>query len=98
MSTGTELLRAERIIKHIELYVNDGVWNSGENLEIAFYIEYADAIMKRIEQAPPSIFVRLYIKQKNKVSELRKRWWAVKENFPHKHLNLTQIPKISNDS
>lgn len=98
MSTGTDLLRVEKMIKRIESYINDGVWNSDENLEIAFYIEYADSIMKRIEKAPPSIFVHLYIEHKNRVFELRGRWRAVKERFPDTYIVFSRNPKQSNHS
>jgi hypothetical protein len=98
MSIGSDLLRVDKMIKHIELTLDDGIWNSGKNLEIAFYIEYADRAIKKIEKAPPPIFVHLYIEQKNKASELRRRWRAAKDRFPGKYLVFGSNSEKSNNS
>jgi hypothetical protein len=80
LSTGTDLLRAEKIIEDIESSI-DEIWNGEEYLQVAFRVEYADLILNRIEKSPPSIFVRLYIEEMGKVSDLRKRWLAARDKM-----------------
>jgi hypothetical protein len=95
MSIGADLLRAEKTIKHIEASLDNGIANAGAHLEIAFYIEYVDCIMKSVEKAPPSMFVHLYIYQIEKLSELRRRWRAAKGRYPGKYLDVIPNPEIS---
>ena len=98
MSIGADLLRVEKMVKYIESQVNDEIWNSGKNLEIAFYIEYADTLIKNIEKAPPSIFVHLYIERINKISELRGKWRAAKDRFPGRYFVFSPNPDVSHDA
>jgi hypothetical protein len=85
MSIGADPLAAEKVIEYIESRVDEGLGNSGKNLEIAFYIEYADGVLDRIRKAPPSIFVHLYIERIDKISVLRKRLQNAIDRFPNRH-------------
>jgi len=82
MTIEQDIQRLEGLVKRIEDYINQGIWNSDQQKEIQFDIDEANTTFDRIITAYINISERPSFEQASLVSNLQERLHHFKHNLP----------------
>jgi hypothetical protein len=82
MSIGTQLMKAENLLKDVESYVEAAVWHSGKHFQATSHLAEIHHILKTFEKDPPFVFAELYLQQVEKARHLRERWLKATGQLP----------------
>ena len=82
MSIGTQLLKAENLLRDVESYSEAAVWHSGKHFQAASHLAEIHNILRTVEKDPPFIFAELYLQQVEKARHLRERWLKATGRLP----------------
>ena len=91
MTIEQDIQQLEDLVKHIEEYINQGVWNSDQQKKILSEIDEADTTFDRIITEYINISERPSLEQARLVSDLQERLHHAKHSLPSPSLGQYHI-------